>query len=83
MAQLDETEMIMRLPRINWIKLGENLAACDPYAAALMADASIQTHGGQMLVAQPRSATEDDRQERYEVYYRPAGRAVHPTPAAV
>ena len=41
----------MRLPRINWIKLGENLAACDPYAAALMADGSIQTHGGQVLVA--------------------------------
>ncbi len=72
----------MRLPRINWIKIAENMAAADPYAAALMADGSIQSYGGEMLVPEPASADPADRQGRYEAWCRRGGRAVHTTPAA-
>jgi hypothetical protein len=72
----------MRLPRINWIRIAENLAASDPYAAALMADGSIQTHGGQMLVTQPGPVETGDPEARYEAWCRRAGRAVQPLPAA-
>jgi hypothetical protein len=72
----------MRLPRINWIRIAENLAAADPYAAALMVDGSIQTHGGEMLVAEPAPTETVDRRERYEAWCRRAGRAVHPRPVA-
>ena len=72
----------MRLPRINWTRIAEDLAACDPYTAALMADGSIQTHGGQVLVAQPDSSEAVDRQARYEAWCRRAGRAIRTVPAA-
>jgi hypothetical protein len=72
----------MRLPRINWTRIAENLAASDPYAAALMADGSIQTHGGQVLLAQPESAEAVDRQARYDAWCRRGGRAIHTVPAA-
>ena len=74
----------MRLPAINWTKVAESFVAADPvaYAALLMADGSIQTGEGEMLVAQPESADQVDRHERYEAYCRRAGRAVHPAPAA-
>ncbi|MFZ0386812.1 MAG: hypothetical protein WAL22_14190 [Solirubrobacteraceae bacterium] len=73
----------MRLPAINWTKVGEHLAAADPYAyaALLMDDGSIQTSEGQLLVAQPESADSVDRHERYDAWCRRAGRAVHPVPA--
>jgi hypothetical protein len=73
----------MRLPAINWMKVAESLAASDPYAAALMADGSIQTYGGEMLVAQSASAEAVDRQERYEAWCRRGGRAIHTAPAAM
>jgi hypothetical protein len=74
----------MRLPAINWTRIAESFVAADPvaYAALLMADGSIQTGEGQMLVAQPDSADAVDRHERYEAYCRRAGRAVHAAPAA-
>jgi len=72
----------MRLPQINWIRIAENLAASDPYAAALMADGSIQTYGGQMLVAQPGLGDTGDPEARYQAWCRRGGRAVHPLPAA-
>lgn len=72
----------MRLPRINWIRLAENLAASDPYAAALMADGSIRTYGGEMLVPEPAPTETVDRQARYEAWCRRGGRAVRPVSAA-
>ena len=74
----------MRLPAINWRKVAENFATADPYAyaALLMADGSIQTREGEMLVVQPESADAVDRRERYEAYCRRAGRAVHAVPAS-
>jgi hypothetical protein len=72
----------MRLPHINWIRLAENFAASDPYAAALMADGSIRTYGGELLVPEPAPTETVDRQARYEAWCRRAGRAVHPAPAA-
>ncbi len=71
----------MRLPRINWMKIAENMAAADPYAyaALLMEDGSIQTGSGQVLAAPGASK---DRQTRYEAWCRRAGRAVHTAPAA-
>ena len=72
----------MRFPQINWIRLAENFAASDPYAAALMADGSIRTYGGEMLVAEPASPETVDPQARYEDWCRRAGRAVRPVPAA-
>ncbi len=71
----------MNLPRINWTKIAESLAAADPYAAVLMADGSIQTQDGHMLVAPRGTAEMVERQARYEQWCRRAGRAVHPTPA--
>jgi len=47
-----------------------------------MADGSIQTHGGQVLVAQPDSSEAVDRQARYEAWCRRAGRAIRTVPAA-
>jgi hypothetical protein len=72
----------MRLPHINWTRVAEHIAASDPYTAMLMADGSIQTHGGEMLLAEPASAERVDRQARYEAWCRRAGRAIHPVPAA-
>jgi hypothetical protein len=74
----------MRLPAINWTKVAESFVAADPvaYAALLMADGSIQTGEGEMLVAQPESADPVDRRERYDAWCRRAGRAVHPAAAA-
>jgi rRNA maturation protein Nop10 len=71
----------MRLPRINWTKVAENLAACDPYGAVLMADGSIQTCGGQVLAPEPAPAEPVDREERYEAWCRRGARAIHPVPA--
>jgi hypothetical protein len=72
----------MRLPHINWTRVAEHLAASDPYAAMLMADGSIKTYGGEMLLAEPASAERVDGQARYEAWCRRAGRAIHPVPAA-
>ena len=74
----------MRLPAINWTKLAESLAASDPYAyaAVLVADGSIQTGEGQMLVAPRGSAETADRDAGYEAWCRRAGRAIHTAPAA-
>lgn len=74
----------MRLPAINWTKVVQSFVAADPvaYAALLMADGSIQTGEGEMLVAQPESADPVDRHERYDAWCRRAGRAVHPVPAS-
>jgi hypothetical protein len=51
----------MRWPRINWTRIAENLAACDPYAAALMADASLQAHGDPLLAARPTPRTDEKK----------------------
>jgi hypothetical protein len=74
----------MRLPRINWTKVGESLAAADPYAyaALLMEDGSIQTGEDQMLAAPTGSAETVDHDARYEAWCRRGGRAVHTVPAA-
>jgi hypothetical protein len=74
----------MRLPAINWTKVAESFVAADPvaYAALLMADGSIQTGEGEMLVAQPDSSDPVDRHQRYDAWCRRAGRAVHPVPAS-
>ena len=71
----------MRMPRINWTKVAEHLAASDPYAAVLMADGSIQTGDGQTLVTSPEPAETVDRQERYEAWCRRSARAFQPVPA--
>ena len=72
----------MRMPRINWTKVAEHLAASDPYAAVLMADGSIQTHEGQTLLASPEPTETVDRQERYEAWCRRSARVIQPVPAA-
>ena len=74
----------MRLPAINWTKVAESFVAADPvaYAALLMADGSIQTGEGQLLVAPHGPAETDDRNARYEAWCRRAGRAIQPVPAA-
>jgi hypothetical protein len=72
----------MRLPRINWTKVGEHLAASDPYAAVLLADGTIKTRQGETLLT-PAEATEYvDRQARYEAWCRRGARAIQPVPAA-
>ena len=71
----------MRLPRINWTKVAESLAATDPYAVALMADGSIQTYGGQMLADEPAPTDPVDPQARYEEWCRRGGRAIQPAAA--
>ena len=71
----------MRMPRINWMKVAENLAASDPYAAVLLADGSIQTREGETLLVSRETAKPADRQARYEAWCRRGGRAVHTAPA--
>jgi hypothetical protein len=73
----------MIMPRTNWTKVAEHLAASDPYAAVLLADGSIGTQRGEQLVARPQPAPTVDREARYEAWCRRGGRAVHPAvPAA-
>ena len=72
----------MRLPRINWTKVGEHLAASDPYAAVLIADGSIQTRQGETLLTPVEAVEYVDRQARYEAWCRRSARAVHPVAAA-
>jgi hypothetical protein len=72
----------MRMPRINWTKVAESLAASDPYAAVLLADGSIRTGEGELLAARSESAEPAERQARYEAWCRRGGRAVHAAPAA-
>lgn len=75
----------MRLPKINWAKAAESLAAADPYVytAMLMADGSIRTGAGEKLVAAPETTDATDRRERYEAWCRRAGRSVHPDQEAL
>jgi hypothetical protein len=70
------------MPRINWTKVAESLAASDPYAAMLLADGSIQTREGETLLVSRETAEPIDRQARYEAWCRRGGRAVHTAPAA-
>jgi hypothetical protein len=72
----------MRMPRINWTKVAEHLAASDPYAAVLIADGSIQTRSGETLLARPEMTDSEDREARYEAWCRRSARAIQPVPAA-
>jgi hypothetical protein len=72
----------MNLPRINWTKVAEHLAASDPYAAVLLADGSIRTTEGELLAARPATTEPAARQARYEAWCRRGGRAVHAAPVA-
>ena len=71
----------MRMPRINWTKVAEHLAASDPYAAVLIADGTIQTREGETLLASRETSETVDRQARYEAWCRRGGRAIHAVPA--
>jgi hypothetical protein len=65
----------MRIPQINWSKVLESIASLDPYGPVFMADGSIYSTDGQMLVA-PRGAAEIvDRPGRAD-----ADRRVHAQP---
>jgi hypothetical protein len=72
----------MTLPHINWTKVAEHLAASDPYAAVLMADGSISTQEGTIIVAGPDTPQTVDPEARYEAWCRRGGRAIHSTPVA-
>ena len=73
----------MRLPKINWMKVCEHLAASDPYAAVLMADGSIQTREGETLLAASEPPLETaDRRARYEEWCRRSARTIQPVAAA-
>ncbi len=72
----------MRLPHINWTKVGEHLAACDPYAAVLLADGTIGTRDGETIVASRQTTEPDVSRERYEAWCRRGARAIQPVAAA-
>jgi hypothetical protein len=65
----------MRIPSINWSKVFESFAALDPNGPIFMADGSIYSTDGQMLVAPRGTAEMVDRQARTD-----ADRGVHAPP---
>jgi hypothetical protein len=65
----------MRIPPINWSKVIESFAALDPNGPMVMADGSIYSTDGQMLVAPRGTAEMVDRHARTDV-----DRGVHTRP---
>jgi hypothetical protein len=65
----------MRIPPINWSKVIESFAALDPNGPMVMADGSIYSIDGQMLVAPRGTAEMVDRHARTD-----ADRGVHTRP---
>jgi hypothetical protein len=62
----------MRTPRINWTTVAESFAACNPYGPVFMADGSIYSDDGEMLVAPRGTAEMVDRHARAERQSDPA-----------
>jgi hypothetical protein len=69
-AQLVKRKATMRIPQINWSKVVESIASLDPYGPVFMADGSIYSTDGQMLVAPRDTAEIVDRPARADAHRR-------------
>jgi hypothetical protein len=70
----------MRVPKMTWTEAGDEIRFPGRHAAVLMANGSVQTGDGQVLVAQWGIAGMMNPQASYEAWCRRAARAVHPGP---
>ena len=68
--------------RTKWARLAEWSRAMDSKDAVLMADGSVRTRDGELLVELWGSAEIGERRTRYEAWCRRAARAVHTTSTA-